>query len=48
MTPLRVLRFAYIEGRLDAFLYDGVFQHLYEKSNPNNEDKRPLRKDDNS
>jgi hypothetical protein len=27
-APLRVLRCAYIEGRLGALLYDGVFQPL--------------------
>jgi hypothetical protein len=37
MAPLSVLRCAYIEGRLGAFLYDGVFQPLHGRSNPNNE-----------
>jgi hypothetical protein len=37
MTPLRVLRCAYIEGLLGALLCDGVFQHLHGRSNPNNE-----------
>jgi hypothetical protein len=35
MAPLRVLRCAYIEGRLGTLLYDGVFQPLHGR--PNNE-----------
>jgi hypothetical protein len=37
MAPLRVLKCAYTEGRLGDFLYDGVFQPLHGRSNPNNE-----------
>jgi hypothetical protein len=35
VAPLRVLRCAYIEGLLGALLYDGVFQPLHGRFNPN-------------